>query len=280
MHRLAFSTNAFKKNTLDEAIDAIADIGYTGVELMADLHHAYPPAMDSARRDQTKHHLADRKLPVSNVNAFTLFACGDTYHPTWIERDPSKRQLRIDHTLACIELASQFGAKTVSLQPGGPLIGTTMTREGAACAFAEGIQAVLPRAKEHNLILAIEPEPGLFIESTSEYLQFKNRFFRHESNVMMNCDIGHLFCVGDDPAEVIRKNPEHIAHVHLEDIGANRVHQHLTPGKGVIDFAGVFAALDDVDYDGWVTVELYPYETTATGVARRAYEHLVPILEK
>src|SRR5207248_7917880 len=91
MFRLAFSTNAFKKNTLDEAIDAIGDIGYAGVELMADLHHAYPPAMDTPRRQQTLHHLSKRRLPVSNVNAFTLFACGDTYHPTWIESDPARR---------------------------------------------------------------------------------------------------------------------------------------------------------------------------------------------
>ena len=280
MRRLAFSTNAFKKNTLDEAIDSIADIGYTGVELMADLHHAYPPVMDGDRRRDTQSHLSNRKLPVSNVNAFTLFACGDTYHPTWIESDPAKREQRIEHTLACIDLASEFGARTISLQPGGPLIGTTMSRDSAACLFAEGINRVLPRAREKNLILAIEPEPGLFIENSAEYLEFKNRFFKSEPNVLMNCDIGHLFCVGDDPPDVVRRLSEHVAHVHLEDIGKNRVHQHLTPGKGVIDFPAVFRALDDIDYDGWVTVELYPYETTAAGVAKAAFEHLRPIVEQ
>lgn len=90
----------------------------------------------------------------------------------------------------------------------------------------------------------------------------------------MNCDIGHLFCVGEDPAEVIRALPGEIAHVHLEDIGANRVHQHLTPGRGVIDFAEVFRALREVDYAGSATVELYPYETTAAGVAGAAFAHL------
>ena len=278
MIRLAFSTNAFKKNTLDEAIDAIGDCGYVGVELMADLHHAYPPVMDAQRTAATKQHLSSRKLPVSNVNAFTLFACGDTYHPTWIEDDPAKRELRIEHTLRCIDLASQFGAKTISLQPGGPLIGAGMTRDTAAERYAEGIARALPKAKEKNLILAIEPEPGLFIENAAEYLEFKNRYFRDEPNVLMNCDIGHLFCVGDDPAEVIRKHAEHVAHVHLEDIGKNRVHQHLTPGKGVIDFKEIFRALDDIDYQGWTTVELYPYETTAAGVARRALEYLRPML--
>ncbi len=44
---LAFSTNAFKKNTLAEAIDSIASIGYGGVELMADLHHANPTTFDA-----------------------------------------------------------------------------------------------------------------------------------------------------------------------------------------------------------------------------------------
>ena len=37
-------------------------------------------------------------------------------------------------------------------------------------------------------------------------------------------------------------------------------------------------AQEDIDYRGGTTVELYPYETTAGGVARRAYEHLKPIL--
>jgi sugar phosphate isomerase/epimerase len=280
MINLAFSTNAFKKNTLDEAIDAIATIGYRGVELMADLHHAYPPAMDEARRAHTRRRIAQPGLIVSNVNAFTLFACGDTYHPTWIEDDPAARQRRIDHTLASVELAAQFGAKTVSLQPGGPMIGTTLTRERAGELYAEGLSKVVPLAKRLGVTLAVEPEPGLFIQTSDEYLEFKNRYFKHEDAVRMNCDIGHLFCVGDDPAAVIRHLPEHVAHVHLEDIGKNRVHQHLTPGKGVIDFLEIFRALEDVGYTGWTTVELYPYETTAGGVAKKAYEHLLPMIEK
>ncbi len=275
---LAFSTNAFKKNTLEEAIEAIARIGYGGVELMADVPHAYPQHMDESRTQRVRDRLKQLGITVSNVNAFTLFACGDTYHPTWIEDDAAKRQLRIDHTLRSIELAKTFGAKTISLQPGGPLIGTTISREVAAERFAEGLRQCIPAAKAGGIILAIEPEPGLFIESSGEYVEFKRKYFNGEPTIRMNCDIGHLFCVGDDPAEVIRGLAEQIAHVHLEDIGENRVHQHLTPGKGAINFAKIFAALADVKYTGRVTVELYPYETTAAGVAKAAWDHLRPML--
>jgi sugar phosphate isomerase/epimerase len=274
MIRLAFSTNAFKKNTLTEAIDAIAAIGYTGVELMADVPHAHPASFTLLHREQLQSQLNRLQIAVSNVNGFTHFADGDTYHPTWIEDDPAKRQLRIDHTLGCIKLASEFRAKTLSLQPGGPLIGTSIDRQSAGERFAEGLRQLLPAARQGNICLAIEPEPGLFIQTAAEYLEFKNQFFRDEPLIRMNCDIGHLFCVGDDPATVIASMPDQIAHVHLEDIGANRVHQHLTPGKGVIDFKAVFKALNQIGYPGWVTVELYPYETDAAGVAELAWDYL------
>jgi sugar phosphate isomerase/epimerase len=116
---LAFSTNAFKKNTLEEAIESIARIGYGGVELMADVPHAYPQNMDEQRIGRLRERLKQLGLTVSNVNAFTLFACGDTYHPTWIEDDEAKRRTRVAHTLRSIELARAFGAKTISLQRKG-----------------------------------------------------------------------------------------------------------------------------------------------------------------
>jgi len=278
MTRLAFSTNAFKQNTLAEAVDAIADAGYAGVELMADVPHAHPARFDAGQRAALQRQLADRRLVVSNVNAFTHFADGDTYRPTWIDGDAGRRDVRIAHTIGAVDLAAEFGAATVSVQPGGPLIGTGLTRNQACERFAQGIRRVLPRAKERGVVIAVEPEPGLLIETAAEYAEFKASYFPREPAVAMNCDVGHLFCVGDDPAAVIRGQADQIAHVHLEDIGKNRVHQHLLPGKGVIDFRAVLAALRSIGYAGWVTVELYPFEATAAEVARRAIKHLRPMI--
>lgn len=271
---LAFASNAFKRCSLEEAVEAIAAIGYRGVELMADVPHALPEAMTPRRKDELRKRLGDLGVYVSNVNAFTLFACGDTYHPTWIEHDPGDRRRRVEHTKRAVEMAAEFGSTTVSLQPGGPLIGTGLSREEAGRRFAEGLAECLPTARACGVTLAVEPEPGLFIQTAGEYAAFKREFFPREDRLRMNCDIGHLFCVGDDPAAVIRAMGPEVAHVHVEDIGANRVHQHLTPGRGVIDFDAVFAALRDTNYGGRVTVELYPYEATAGEVALAAWEHL------
>lgn len=280
MAKLAFSTNAFKKNSVEEAIDSIAAAGYSGVELMADVPHIYPPSVDSASRTAIKRRIESAGMRVSNINAFTLFALGDTYHPTWIEDDERKRELRIEHTMACIELAGEMECRTVSIQPGGPLIGRQVERGDAERMFADGIERLLPLLERLGIVLAVEPEPGLLIQTAQEYLTFKQAYFANDANVRMNCDIGHLFCVGEDPAKVIRSLPAEIAHLHLEDIGENRVHQHLAPGKGAIDFPAIFAALRDIDYTGWATVELYPYETTAANVARQAIDHLKPLMQQ
>lgn len=272
--KLAFSTNAFKQASMEDAIETIAAIGYRGVELMADMHHALPAAMPAQRVRAVREQLDRLGLVISNVNAFTLFADGDTYHPTWIEDAPALVRRRIDHTRAVIDLAAELGGRTISLQPGGPM-NDDARREEYLERYRDGLAQVLPAAEARGVVLAIEPEPGLLIESAAEYLDFVGRFgLADHPALACNCDVGHLFCVGEDPGDAIRALGRHVAHVHLEDIAASRVHQHIVPGTGAIDFAGVFDALRAIGYDGCVTVELYPYVDSAETVARQAFDYL------
>lgn len=277
MPRFAFSSNAFKKTDLFDAARQIAAAGYRGMEVMADVPHAYPPTFSQADRGQLTQLLSELQLEVSNVNAFTLFAKGDTYHPTWIEADAAARKLRIEHTIAAVELAADLSARSVSIQPGGPTIGTGLTFEQAADRFAAGLNAVLPIARKLGVTVAIEPEPGLMIQDVGEFARFKREHFAGEPHIAMNCDLGHLYCVGDDPLTVIKEHGEHIAHVHLEDIGKNHVHQHLPLGKGSMDIPAILQAIDASGYKGWVTVELYPYIATAGDVAREAMGYLASV---
>jgi sugar phosphate isomerase/epimerase len=267
---LAFSTNAFKQTTLEAAIDAIAAIGYSGVELMADLPHAYPPEMPEERVERVKAQLLARGLMISNINAFTLFAQGDTYHPTWIEDDAALRAKRIEHTKNVIRMAGILGAKTISLQPGGPQ--GHLDRETALRRYEAGLRECLPLARDHHLTLMVEPEPGLIIQYAQECVEFLERM--NDPHLKMNADLGHFYCVGEDPAEVLRKCANHIAHVHLEDIQENRVHQHRIPGEGAMNWHEIFTALRDIQYTGWLTVELYPYESTAEESAQKAFDFL------
>src|SRR5918992_2549704 len=119
MIKLAFSTNAFKRYSLDDSIKEIAKVGYSGVEILCDIPHAYARTFTDDQARALKKTLMSSNMQISNLNAFTLYAIGDTYHPSWIE---DSREMRIEHTIECIRLAKRIGAKHLSTEPGGPVV--------------------------------------------------------------------------------------------------------------------------------------------------------------
>src|SRR4051794_12294003 len=97
--KLAFSTNAYLKFSFAEATRKLAQLGYAGVEIMADIPHAWPGYMLPEHLTSLKKSLADNKLAISNINAFMMHAVDDPrqkyWHPSWIEPDRHYRQIRI-----------------------------------------------------------------------------------------------------------------------------------------------------------------------------------------
>jgi sugar phosphate isomerase/epimerase len=272
--KLAFSTNAFTSFTLADAIRAIARAGYSGVEIMADTPHAYPPEMTPEKIARARLALAETGLQISNVNAFMLKAIGDFWRPSWIERQKAEREKRIQHTINSLKLAQALGAPSISTEPGGPLDG--LDAETARKWFDEGIMRCLETAERCGVKLLIEPEPGLLIETPDHVEQFFTRF--RSPWLGLNFDVGHFYCVGADIPRAIRRFGPDIGHVHIEDIAPDRRHHHLIPGRGAINFGEIFEALRSADYDGWLTVELYTEEANPLEAAVEALKRLKPFL--
>ncbi len=272
--KLSFSSNAFKKFSLDNAIREIAKIGYKGVEILCDIPHAYPPEFSEEQTKKIKNLISDLDIGISNLNAFTLYALGDVYHPSWIEADNKLREIRVKHTIDCIYLAKKLGAKNLSTEPGGP-ISIQKTEVGSHVLlkiFAEGLKKVKNIAEENNVKILVEPEPSLLIENSEQFLHLMKTIC--SDFIKLNFDIGHFYCVKEDPSETILKLIDYIEHFHLSDIAYNRVHYHLIPGIGSIDFEQVFDTIKKIGYKGFVTVELYPYQDNPIYVAKQAYNYL------
>jgi sugar phosphate isomerase/epimerase len=278
---LAFSTNAYLKYSFREAVRRLAHIGYAGVEIMADVPHAWPAFMLDEQKQAIRQALADNKLAISNINSFMMHAVNDPrqryWYPSWIEPDRHYRQIRIDHTRRALTLAKELGARCITTEPGGP-VEPGQSWSAALKLFVEMLKPVAEHAEKEGVQLLVEPEPGLLIETADQFLEF----MQHISSpaVGLNFDIGHSYCVSDDPATTIPRLARYIRHFHLEDIAATRVHHHLVPGEGAIDFAACFSAIRSMKYDGWVTIELYPYADDPDLAARTALDRVRQILAK
>ncbi|HEY6588805.1 MAG TPA: sugar phosphate isomerase/epimerase [Nitrososphaeraceae archaeon] len=271
---LSFSSNAFKKFSLDNAIREISKIGYKGVEILCDIPHAYPPQFSEEQAKKIKNLISDLNIGISNLNAFTLYAIGNVYHPSWIEADNKLREIRVKHTVDCIYLARKLGAKNLSTEPGGPINRQNTGLESSALLkiFADGLKKVKHIAEENSVKILVEPEPSLLIENSQQFIQLMKIIC--SDYIKLNFDIGHFYCVKEDPSETILKLIDYIEHFHLSDISNNRVHYHLIPGLGSIDFEKIFDTIKKIGYKGFVTVELYPYQDNPIEVAKQAYNYL------
>ncbi len=279
--KLAFSTNAYLNFSFAEAVRRLATIGYRGVEVMADVPHAWPAFLLPEQKQAIRDELARHDLAIANVNAFMMHAVNDHrqryWHPSWIEPDTHYRRVRIDHTKRALTLARELGAACITTEPGGP-VEPGASWSAALRLFVEELKPVAEHAEKEGVLLLVEPEPGLLIETAEQF----EEFMRHIDSpaVALNFDIGHMYCVGEDPAAALRRLARFVRHIHLEDIAATRVHQHLVPGEGAIDFAAVLRAVRDIGYNGWVTVELYPYIDDPDTAARTAFERVRALAEQ
>lgn len=273
--KLAYSSNAYMNFSVEETIRRIASLGYEGLELLADVPHAWPAGLLEGRKRAIRDCLDRHGLAISNVNAFMMNAVADPrqpyWHPSWIEPDPNYRAIRREHTKRALGLAAELGAPGIQTEPGGPLA-PGQSWADAARVFYEEFMPCVEVAERHGVNLLIEPEPGLLIETFEQYLEFTARI--DSPRVGLNFDIGHAFCMGQEPAEWIPQMRQHTRHYHIEDIAATRKHAHLIPGRGAIDLAAALAAIAGAGYDGWVTVELYPYVDNPDEAGREAREYL------
>ncbi|MBI3821532.1 MAG: sugar phosphate isomerase/epimerase [Planctomycetes bacterium] len=253
--KLAFSTNAYLKFSFPEAVRRLAKIGYAGVEIMADVPHAWPAYMLDEHKQEIRRALNVNNLAISNINSFMMHAIDDPrqkyWHPSWIEPDRHYRQIRINHTMKALTLAKELGAPCITTEPGGP-VEPGQSWSAALKLFVEMIKPVADHAQKEGVLLLVEPEPGLLIETVDQFLEFMQHI--DSPAVGMNYDIGHAYCVSDDPATTIPRCAKYIRHFHLEDIAATRVHHHMVPGEGAIDFLACLRAIKAMKYDGWVTV--------------------------
>jgi protein FrlC len=273
--KLAFSTNAYTCHPIDVALRGIRAAGFEGVEILADEPHCYPGKMDAAMTSHVVKLLGETGLAVSNINCNCTFgywrhAPPEPYfEPSLISPVPQYRKDRTDLILRTLQFAKDVGAANISITSGRCLGG--MPPDKAAAQFAESIKPVLDRAEALGVNVGIECEPGLFLEYVAELGEWINRLGHPRFGA--NLDIGHSVVIGESIAEAVQKLAGRIWNVHVEDL-PGRKHYHMIPGEGNFDWATLKSSLAKVDYDRFLTVELYTHTERPQEAAEKSYRFL------
>lgn len=270
--KLAFSTNAYTRFSLSEALRGISAAGFAGVEILADVPHAYPGSADAAG---VRRELDRLKLAVSNVNANCSFGYWKDappepyFEPSLISPNPKHRKDRTELIFKTLQFAHDIGAANISITSGRLLGG--MPPDRAPGQFAESIRPILDRADQLRVNIGIECEPGLYLEYVAELREWIDRLAHPRFGA--NLDIGHSQVIGESISDAVTMLGERIWNLHVEDI-PGRKHYHMIPGEGTLDWSALREALRGIGYERYLTVELYTHTAEPQRAAEKSYAFL------
>ena len=173
-----------------------------------------------------------------------------------ISDDASVRARALQHLKDLLNAAAEAGAKVFCgpmYSPVGYLPGRRRTADEWKWAV-EGLQSLGDTLAASRITLALEP-----------LNRFETYFLNTAADAALLCDqiahpnVGILFDTfhanieEKDIAGGIRTVAKHLRHVHTCE------NDRGIPGSGHVEWAGVFQALRDVEYDGWLTIESFGF---------------------
>jgi hydroxypyruvate isomerase len=156
-----------------------------------------------------------------------------------------------------IEYAHALGVPRLNCISGTAAAGD---REACRATLIGNLRFAAREFKAAGLDLVLEPInthdiPGFFVSRSPQALALIEE--AGADNLYLQCDLYHTAMMGDDPAAILRECRDSIRHVQFADAPGRG-----EPGSGKIDFAPLFALLDDLGYDGWVSAEYRPTRPT------------------
>lgn len=248
--RFAYNTNGTASHRLDDALVLMAEAGYDGVALTLDVNHFDPFAPDwEAAASRLARRLAELGLgSVIETGARYLLDPRAKHEPTLVTASAEGRARRVAFLKRAIDVGAILGSEAVSFWAGVPKPGVDVAE--ARDWLAQGLHEVVRHAASAGIDAALEPEPGMLIETVDDYAALGVPGLR------LALDTGHCLVTGErEPQDAVREFGAGIATVSLEDMRRGE-HVHLAFGDGDMDVPAVLDALDAIGFERLVCVEL------------------------
>ncbi len=199
--------------------------------------------------------------------------------PNFTHRDPGERRREVEQHAEKIAVTRRLGGPgAVCRVLSGQRYPDVQREEGVAWVV-ECIQALLPVAREHGIVLGMEnhykdgfwkyPE---FAQKADVFLEIIRAIDPAEP-FGVQYDPSNAIVAGDDPLALLREVAGRVVSMHASDrylaegttldelrqsdgtLGYSPNLRHGVTGKGLNDYDAIFGMLADAGYSGWVSIE-------------------------
>jgi sugar phosphate isomerase/epimerase len=271
--QLGYNTNGFAHHRLEDAFEILSAIGYSAVAVTIEHDLLDPPDRTGVVAAITRlRDLRDRHGVSLTIETGARFILDPRrkHQPTLLSGSRRDRERRREYLSAAIDIAAGVGATCVSFWSGAA--GEPAEPPVLWARLEDEIHLLLEHAEGGAVRLALEPEPGMFIETMDQFERL-HAAIGHEL-LGLTLDVGHVYCLRDgDTTAHIERWQEKLFNVHIEDMNRG-AHQHLMFGEGEMDFGPIFESLRNVSYAGPINVELSRHSHDAVAAAHRSFAFL------
>jgi sugar phosphate isomerase/epimerase len=205
-----------------------------------------------------------------------------------VAAEGAERQARVAQLHADLRRAASVGARTVLVVPGPPR--DDVPHATGRQRFAEALRESLPVAADLGITMTVANvgwQPVVY--GTSE--QLLGICEKAGPGLRMTYDVGNFLLAGEDNLQALNRVIGRVAHVHFKDWKVvpppaphaypgvdGQLYEGAVLGEGVLNLREAAERLQQLGYQGWVSVEYEgigePHEA-----ARRGVEYLRSLLE-
>ncbi len=193
-----------------------------------------------------------------------------------ISADAGIRRKTRAHLVDCVAVAADAGARIIAgplYSPVGFIPGRRRTEDEWKWAV-ECYQSIGETLRIHGITLALEPLNRFetyFLNTTVDAVNLCGEI--NHPNVGILFDTFHANIEEKDVAAALRSAGSLLKHVHSCE------NDRGIPGTGHTDWPGVFRALRDIQYDGWLTIESFGFALGDLSAAASIWRDLAPSAE-
>ncbi len=254
------------------ALEFAAGCGYTGIEIAPfTLGESgvvnFDVAHISAAKRQGFARLADG-VGLEVIGLHWLLAKTRGIHLT--SPDPTIRRRTANYLGDLARLCRDLGGKLMVLgSPQQRNLAPGVTHDAGMEYAADVIEQALPTLEDCDVLLAVEPlgpDNGNFLLTAAQGAELIERVGSPYCRLHLDCKA--MSSESIPIPELIRQYHQQLIHFHANDPNGQG------PGFGDLDFEPILTALGEIDYGGWVSVEVFDYGPGVESLAKGSIDYL------
>jgi sugar phosphate isomerase/epimerase len=270
--KFAICNETFQDWPFERAFAFARECGYTGLEMAPFTMALDAREITPAKRTEVRRQAETAGLEI--IGLHWLLAKTKGYYLT--TPDEAIRRTTTEYLKELARLCRDLGGAVMVL--GSPLqrnILPGVTREEAMKYAADVLSGAMPLMEELGVTLAVEPlgpADGNFLNTAAEGVELCEMVGSPSCRLHLDCKAMSSEAV--PIPDLLRRYRREMVHFHANDPNLRG------PGMGDLDFKPIFEALGEIDYRGWVSVEVFDYAPGPETLAKESFDNMLGVLEQ